>query len=340
MSGITNNNNPPSANTNRDATELTQQKSARAIAFYQNNLELADPLQLQINRPRQLTSSSARAALQYARTTQLSLTLQQQLATLDPAQFRITTNLSVYPLPGPQFRDVLPTDITSLRVWFDAADTKSLTFSGTTFLEWIDKSGYGYNATVSSNAYATYSNSSLYFNNSYYTTTYPANPFNETLFIVFAKPVLANNVTNTVIGSQTGGREIGIGSVTTSQFAVMNAGIATASITDVGTVVANTMTFGVSQITNGNTQVQLNGGAFAPSVPLSFSAGKTTDLGRENGTSFGYVGFVYEILIFNVSLSTAQRQLMEGYLAWKWGLQGRLPANHPYKSAKPAPVPV
>ncbi len=97
MSGITNNNTPPTANTNRDNNELTQQKSARAVAFYQNNLELADPLQLQINRPQQLGSSSARSALQYARTTQISLTLQQQLATLDPAQFRITTNPNFYP---------------------------------------------------------------------------------------------------------------------------------------------------------------------------------------------------------------------------------------------------
>ncbi len=99
MSGITNNNTPPTANTNRDATELAQQKSARAVAFYQNNLELADPLQLQINRPQQLGSSSARSGLLYGRTTQLSLTLQQQLATLDPSQFRITSNPRVYPPP-------------------------------------------------------------------------------------------------------------------------------------------------------------------------------------------------------------------------------------------------
>lgn len=25
----------------------------------------------------------------------------------------------------------------------------------------------------------------------------------------------------------------------------------------------------------------------------------------------------------------------EGYLAWKWGLQGNLPSNHPYKNAAP-----
>jgi hypothetical protein len=128
MAGITNNNTPPTANTNRDANELTQQKSARAVAFYQNNLELADPLQLQINRPQQLGSSSARSALQYARTTQLSLTLQQQLATLDPAQFRITTNPSVYRPPP----TVLPAVLSATGTFtFTGGNLYTFTGSGT-----------------------------------------------------------------------------------------------------------------------------------------------------------------------------------------------------------------
>jgi len=34
-------------------------------------------------------------------------------------------------------------------------------------------------------------------------------------------------------------------------------------------------------------------------------------------------------------LTATQRQQIEGYLAWKWGLQGSLPAGFPYKSAAP-----
>ena len=44
---------------------------------------------------------------------------------------------------------------------------------------------------------------------------------------------------------------------------------------------------------------------------------------------------VAEIILYNVLLTTAQVQTVEGYLAWKWGLQGNLPANHPYKNAPP-----
>jgi hypothetical protein len=43
-----------------------------------------------------------------------------------------------------------------------------------------------------------------------------------------------------------------------------------------------------------------------------------------------------EIVIYNQVLSTAQRQQVEGYLAWKWGLQANLPTStHPYKAIKP-----
>ena len=39
--------------------------------------------------------------------------------------------------------------------------------------------------------------------------------------------------------------------------------------------------------------------------------------------------------MLSASANLATEQLMEGYLAWKWGVQGSLPANHPYKSAAP-----
>jgi len=42
-----------------------------------------------------------------------------------------------------------------------------------------------------------------------------------------------------------------------------------------------------------------------------------------------------EIVLYNVVLSTTNIQKIEGYLAWKWGLQANLPSNHPHKSAPP-----
>jgi hypothetical protein len=34
-------------------------------------------------------------------------------------------------------------------------------------------------------------------------------------------------------------------------------------------------------------------------------------------------------------LTTTQRQQVEGYLAWKWGLNASLPTTHPYYKVIP-----
>ncbi len=48
-----------------------------------------------------------------------------------------------------------------------------------------------------------------------------------------------------------------------------------------------------------------------------------------------WTGDMYEIMYFNSDIPLSQIQLMEGYLAWKWGLVASLPANHPYKTLRP-----
>jgi hypothetical protein len=44
----------------------------------------------------------------------------------------------------------------------------------------------------------------------------------------------------------------------------------------------------------------------------------------------------YGEIIVVVDMLPEDRQTIEGYLAWKWGLEGSLPGDHPYKSAAPA----
>jgi hypothetical protein len=46
-------------------------------------------------------------------------------------------------------------------------------------------------------------------------------------------------------------------------------------------------------------------------------------------------GYIAETLVYNRALSTDDRQTVEGYLAWKWGLQTTLPSTHPYRLSNP-----
>ena len=46
-------------------------------------------------------------------------------------------------------------------------------------------------------------------------------------------------------------------------------------------------------------------------------------------------GNIYEVVAYLNEVSKTQRQNVEGYLAWKWGLVATLPANHPFKRWPP-----
>ena len=62
-----------------------------------------------------------------------------------------------------------------------------------------------------------------------------------------------------------------------------------------------------------------------------YGAGRT-----QNGTlTIQNYGHLCEMMVFNGVVTTTQRQQIEGYLAWKWGLQANLPAGHPYINGPP-----
>lgn len=56
-----------------------------------------------------------------------------------------------------------------------------------------------------------------------------------------------------------------------------------------------------------------------------------------NGDNFftHFSGSICELVAVSGTTLAQTRNLIEGYLAWKWGLQGNLPADHPYKNAAP-----
>lgn len=58
-------------------------------------------------------------------------------------------------------------------------------------------------------------------------------------------------------------------------------------------------------------------------------------VGGLSAYSIFYNGIVYEILIYSSDMSIERRQMIEGYLAHKWGLANDLPLGHPYKLNSP-----
>jgi phosphodiesterase/alkaline phosphatase D-like protein len=58
--------------------------------------------------------------------------------------------------------------------------------------------------------------------------------------------------------------------------------------------------------------------------------GGANDVGTQYVTSG-----IGEVIVLGYVPGTSDRQKIEGYLAWKWGLEGNLPSGHPYKAAPP-----
>jgi hypothetical protein len=50
----------------------------------------------------------------------------------------------------------------------------------------------------------------------------------------------------------------------------------------------------------------------------------------------GFIGYIGEIVSYECGVSDADQQQVEGYLAWKWGLQSQLPMSHPYMHVPPS----
>jgi hypothetical protein len=89
----------------------------------------------------------------------------------------------------------------------------------------------------------------------------------------------------------------------------------------------------------GGETAYVNGSAGSTSS-FTFASGALPRFGigcRSDGT-FGdgdnTNGVIAEVVVVT-GLTTAERQLVEGYLAHKWDLEGSLPADHSYKSAAP-----
>ncbi len=54
------------------------------------------------------------------------------------------------------------------------------------------------------------------------------------------------------------------------------------------------------------------------------------------GSIYSSNAYMYEFLHFSSLLTIPQRQLVEGYLAWKWDLSSSLPVEHPYTNGPPS----
>lgn len=242
----------------------------------------------------------------------------------------------------------------STLLWLDATDQTTVIRTGSTITEWRDKSGYGRNATGYANPTLTTTNglSSILLNSSNNFDGSISARSNLTVFALATN----NGVTNTysrLVSLAT----LGTSDTSSDAFVVplespndkeaiggqRNTG--PIYTTGSGTIQTNSPFIACSLWTNNATEIYINGSNFVAANTTwktstftfaNYAIGRAIQPANDgNNPLFVWPGSIGEVIVYGTVLSAAERQQVEGYLAWKWNLQSNLPSYHLYKNYPP-----
>ena len=243
----------------------------------------------------------------------------------------------------PSFTQWTPALI-STALWLDATDSSTITLNGSTVSEWRDKSGNSRHASQSTAAnQPTYSATGF---NSRPTIQFDG--INDELNLVQFAQVSNQNIFAVVdtVNLGTDYREfLGRTSGTANNLTILLGGASNsrrpcvywngdrALSAAVQRKAIIRWSFATGSPASALTQV--DGG---PETTATFTASELTNWNNICRSPFQQADVdVSEIVMTPSTVSTLNRQKLEGYLAHKWGLTANLPSNHPYKVNPPAP---
>jgi len=233
-----------------------------------------------------------------------------------------------------------PFQLPGCQVWLDGADplgTGTAPSSGTVLSTWFDKSGNGYNAVASATG-PTYTSNAfnglaapVFADTELYTSSYTISSTNKlSAFLVLNPTSFSGTVYNAdflytfsdyrifdlyistaggqtnpplVLGINSVGGYFATGSIIGSHALLSTTSDASSFLTYLDGTLVNTTALG--------------------SITYSMNQSSQWRIGLR------YYGIIAEIIIFNTSLTTSQRQQVESYLAQKWDILGNLSAGHP-----------
>lgn len=281
------------------------------------------------------------------------------------------------PLQAVSTQAFLPTQISNCVLWLDGADRSTISLSGNNLTGWADKSGLGNSVNSISSTPPTYSASGTGIAFSSPNTTFARGPLNTTYnsnattFVVgiMQSNINANAFPRVFVIGQSGGSDTAL----ISQLNLFTQGTPSGILTylgngqsptpygtnvqtlvplgydsrymytNVSTYNTATTAFTNDTFMNGNTSTYsaISGtgatNSFYVSTYNKYSLGNYLNTNAVAGDCMN--GIVSEVLVYSRNLSTTDRQQIEGYLAWKWGLVASLPSNHPFRNVPFNPFP-
>jgi len=249
--------------------------------------------------------------------------------------------------------DWTPAEITT-EMWFDADDYSTITEASGAVSEWRDKSGNDrhlsqtafpvaqpvYDATGWSGgkptlAFDTY-NAATRASTLYRDATSDGMPATGYTLFTVIDPRSIDTESWLTCFRNTDGKEHRF-QINNNGFVVRsdasNGGSASAAYSTGEKILMMTLDSDVSEIRENGVQTAGNNGTYTPAAITG-----TFALSSRGGTD-GHAGMdadLSEYILVSGAPDQETREKIEGYLAWKWGLEGSLDASHPYKAAAPA----
>jgi hypothetical protein len=232
-----------------------------------------------------------------------------------------------------------PLLIQGCEVWLDAADPTTLSLTGSTVTAWRDKSTKAYTITV--NSTPTYSSTGFngglpcvsFTTGVYLQTTLSSQVANSDFAIFAVWNQTVNGGVNSVvsIGAPTTETALGIHAIgSISYYNFYHYGIGDANTTQI-------YTYGVPVVHSGTRlsgvlTAYINGTASANTINDSANTSTSFYVSQPSGSGFPITGQVSEVLLYKATLTSTQRQQIEGYLASKWKLTSYLSPTQLYNT--------
>jgi len=250
-----------------------------------------------------------------------------------------SSQISVAPIPSNSFN---PSTIGGLNLWLDGQYDSSVTISDNLVSTWNDRSGQN-NHFSASDGTITYAEPginnrpAINFGTAYLSRTFNIAPTNELSLFMIVNHVSNVGGNSELFYSNTGPTSPGyayfdVFSNTDNPSGLLSFNIGNQTQVSTSTDIKGSIAL-VEVIASTTTDVYVNGTQTNNDIvrgPLSLN--NEIKWAISGGAFRGYIG---EIITYPSGLSNPNRQRIEGYLAWKWGIQNTLPNNQPYKTAPP-----
>ena len=235
----------------------------------------------------------------------------------------------------------IPLTIPGLQAWYDGADLSSIiSTNGNNVSQWNDKSGNNYNTTGIYGQPILNSSGGIDFDGgSSFSLPDGTIPYGDSSYSIYFVATFFGTAPRSILGGGSANPNNALFIAGSSNNTVLTSWQSNDIYTNITYNNNTPVLFNTLYQSGGQRNVYLYGTNNGSDTPGSRNQYNTDNYIGSNFYGQTMDGTINEILVFNINHTQVQRQLIEGYLSWKWNTVNSLPWMHPYKFTQPSIVP-